>query len=193
MGFETGRAAAARKWIVPTQADSAGQRAFIDAFPRAHFYRGGSDDNLAAKADVLLPDWYRRQRKSLIGLYIEEPGAVWDARFRFARCDFPTRHADHFHAPSDRDWFVLTHFGYGGEEERRQLYGACGLLPIGVRFGYHLHLAISLRKPSDRRIFVVHLDEVGAAPQPAFLTYASMLSCIVEVRKGAGGEILRAE
>ena len=200
MTYETGKAAAAKKWTASAYVEGDELRAFVEAFPTLRFYRARADDDLHEKADVLLPTWYRMQRRCLIGPYFGEPGAVWDARLRFGRCDFEILpHADSFSAAGDRDWFVLTNFGYADADQRRHLLGACGLLPIGVRFGYHLHLAISIKKPADKHIYVVHLDELAddvAAgkthrPHSAFKSYASMLNCVAEVRKGGDGEIVK--
>ncbi len=201
MEFETGRAAAAKKWIASAYVETTPLRRFIDAFPDLRFYRAGNDDDLGQKADVVLPSWYSTQRRSLIGPCMDEAGAVWDARLRFGGCDYPMRHEEHFRCGGARDWFVLTHFGFASDEDRRHLLGACGLLPIGVRFGYHLHLAINLHKPTDKRIYVVHLDEIGdeladrkvPKPEAAFKSYGTMLASIVEVRKGGDGEVVKAK
>jgi hypothetical protein len=199
MAYETGKAAVAKKWTASAYIEGDELRAFIEAFPTLHFYRGGADDDLQARAEVTLPSWYRAQRRCLIGPYIDEPGAVWDARLRFSRADFEILpHAESFSAAGERDWFVLTNFGYADADQRRHLLGACGLLPIGVRFGYHLHLAISIKKPTDKHIYAVHLDEVGAAvaagkihqPHAAFKSYASMLQSVAEVKKGNDGPII---
>ena len=198
MPYETGKAAAAKKWTASAYVDGDELRAFIDAFPTLHFYRAGNDDELQAKAEVLLPSWYRAQRRCLIGPYLDEPGAVWDARLRFSRCEFDMPHDAPFNTAGERDWFVLTNFGYADADQRRQLLGGCGLLPIGVRFGYHLHLAISIKKPADKHIYAVHLDEVAEdvrddrthRPHPAFKSYASMLGCVAEVKKGGDGPIV---
>jgi hypothetical protein len=195
--FEVGRAADARKWVLSDLSRAQTLHGFIARFSKLGFYRAAADDDLEARAGLRLPSWYRVQRRRLIGPFFDEPGGVADARLRFTSCDFALSHAPRFCEAGDRDWFLLTHFGYSDDEERRLLLGACGLWPIGVRFGYHFHLAVSIKRPDDQRIFAVHLDEIGRAreagqepePQAAFRNYASMLQHVGAIKNGAGGKV----
>ena len=199
----TGSAAEALDWIARSplpEADKDALGVFVDRFPGLAFYR---DDpallaHLELRNAVALPPWLREARQVLSG-----PGP--DVQVRFD--DFDDRRSPRADDTDDQDgfislWYGDRFFGYLQGEDRDLLMSGAGCYPIlSAATGASYLLAASLRDPADRRILDLCDEDImdnlhdgtpgTASAYPAFTSYASMLSHIIECRS-QDGTVIRA-
>jgi hypothetical protein len=172
---------------------------FVERFPGAVFYRDDVTllDHLEQRNAVRLPPWLREIRQVLSGL-----GP--DAQVRFDDFDEWCPRADR---TDDDDgfidlWYVDNFFGYQQKEDRDLLGNGARCYPIlGATTGVNYLLAADLGDPQNRQIVdLCDEDIMGDRYEgrpgtesvfPAFESYASMLSHIVECRT-KDGTVIRA-
>jgi hypothetical protein len=184
-----------------SEADKGALRVFVDRFPDLAFYR---DDaillaHLELRNAVILPPWLRKVRQVLSGLGPE-------VQIRFDDFDdWSGPRADH---TDDEDgfidlWYGDRFVGYLQEEDRDLLMTGAECYPIlSATTGVDNLLAADLRDPADGRIVDLCDEDImdnlyagrpgTGSVYPAFTSYASMLSHVVECRM-EDGAVIRAQ
>ncbi|UGQ11331.1 hypothetical protein LO772_31800 [Yinghuangia sp. ASG 101] len=178
--------------------DKAALRGFVKRFPRLSFYRDDDVllDHLELRNVVVLPPWLRKVRQVLSG-----PGP--DVQVRFDGFDHWNPRADHS-AGEIGDvidlWYEDNFFGYLQDEERDLLRNGAECYPVlCATTGVNYILGANLGDPDDGRIVDLCDEDVmddchDGRPGiesvfPAFESYASMLSHVIECRTGDGAVI----
>ena len=199
----TGSAAEALNWVGRSSlpvVDKDALRIFVGRFPGLTFYR---DDaillaHLELRNAVVLPPWLWEIRQALSGL-----GP--DVQVRFD--DFDDWHSPRADDTDDEDgfidlWYGDRFFGYLQDEDRDLLMTGAQCYPIlSASTGVNNLLAVDLRDPADRRIVDLCDEDImdnrydgkpgTESVYPAFASYASMLSHIIECRL-KDGAVIRA-
>jgi len=172
--------------------------AFVDRFPGAAFYRDDAVllDQLERRNAVTLPPWLREIRQVLAG-----PGP--DAHIRFDGFDYLGPRTDRTDDDGFIDlWYEDNFFGYLQEEDRDLLRSGAECYPIlcATTSANHL-LAADLGDPENRHVLDLCDEDImdnryagipgTESVHPAFESYASMLSHIVECR-AKDGTVTRA-
>ncbi|MCQ8834433.1 hypothetical protein [Streptomyces malaysiensis] len=165
-------------------------RRFVHRFPSLVFVKGHSGliDGLESRDGIHLPVWLRQ---TLMTLSFVHPPAL----ARFDGYDYECTLAD-----SDVvKWFEIA-LGNVDEEEMEFLVGEAGVYPIGSWYGADHYIAINLAHSSDRRIYEFSLedlwddsyngDPLEGSIEPAFLSYAHMLSHVAELKFPDGSTLM---
>ncbi|GAA4623928.1 hypothetical protein GCM10023196_022110 [Actinoallomurus vinaceus] len=198
-----GSAAEAVNWVECSslpEVDKAAFRVFVDRFPGLTFYR---DDaallaHLELRNAVVLPPWLWEVRQTLSGL-----GP--DVQIRFD--DFDDWLSPRADDTDDDDgfidlWYEDRFFGYLQDEDRDRLMTGAECYPIlSATTGVEYLLAADLRDPANGRIVDLCDEDImdnryagrpgTESVYPAFESYASMLSHIIECRM-EDGTVIRA-
>ncbi|MGW3950398.1 hypothetical protein ACWEKM_05435 [Streptomyces sp. NPDC004752] len=169
---------------------------FVENFPSLRFIRESSRqlDDYARRDRVQIPRWFRRVRETLsfvqVGRVAFPPILV-----RFSRFDFDCNAAD-----SDMVSWYQVKVGVMGEDDRDLFVDQAGMYPIATWFGTNQSsLAINLRDPEDRRIHEFSGEDywdnffngepLEGSSEPAFSSYARMLSHIAALKFPDGSEV----
>ncbi|MGW3955382.1 hypothetical protein ACWEKM_31620 [Streptomyces sp. NPDC004752] len=189
----------ALRWINSASLESEekeGLREFVENFPSLRFNRESSRqlDDYARRDRVQIPGWFRRARETLPFVQVgraEFPPVL----VRFSGFDFDCNVADSGMA----SWYQVK-VGVMGEDDRDLFVDHAGMYPIATWFGTNQSsLAINLRDPEDRRIHefsgedywdnFINGESLEGASEPAFSSYARMLSHISALKFPDGSEV----
>ncbi|GAB3960563.1 hypothetical protein GCM10029978_010170 [Actinoallomurus acanthiterrae] len=198
-----GSSAEAFDWVgrssLPEE-DKAALGVFVERFPGAAFYRDDVVllDHLEQRNAVKLPPWLREIRQVLSGL-----GPDVDVRFD----DFDELASPRADNTDDDDgfidlWYGDRFLGYLQGEDRDLLMIGARCYPIlGATTGVNYLLAADLNDPENRHIVDLCDEDVmdnlydgrpgTGSVYPAFESYVSMLSHIIEFRT-TDGTVIRA-
>ncbi|WP_219470975.1 hypothetical protein [Nonomuraea rhizosphaerae] len=192
-----GSAAEALDWVEQSslaEIDKAALRVFVGRFPGIAFYRDDAAllDQLERRNAVVLPSWLREIRQTLAG-----PGPDVEIRFD-AFDDSRGPRADRTGDDGFVDlWYGDRSAGYLQDEDRELLMVGAGCYPLlSATAGVEYLLAADLRDSSNGLIadlcdedIMDDLHEGGPGVEsgcPAFESYASMLSHVIECRMRDG-------
>ncbi|CAM5253781.1 hypothetical protein [Streptomyces aurantiogriseus] len=171
-------------------------RRFAEAFSTLRFTRDSSSaiSHCEQRDRVHLPQWFRQVRQTL-SFTMANQAQFPPVLARFGGYDFDCNMAD-----SDAIAWYQIKVGVMGEDDRDLFVDSAGLYPIATWFGTNeSYLAINLRDPEDRRIHefsgtdfwdnFFNGESLEGTSEPAFSSYARMLSHITAVKFPDGREV----
>jgi hypothetical protein len=193
-----GSSSDAATWIAQSSfadAHKALLQKFIVRFPALTFFKEDQAllDHIEQQERVTLPRWFRAQRQTLA--FVVPP-----VDFRIDDFDQLGPRSDTL----DRIWYTTDLYGYRDDEQRGLLLDKASIFPIAQwPHTDRSFFAISMADDNDEAIWefaaqdmldsILDGEQAREALNPAFDSYASMLSHIIEIRDGSSKVIPRIE